>query len=64
MKTAHVSLNIPADLQPAYFDMKKDSAKANSKRDTFEAAESLSETSVSINNVSPISEDVNTFRQI
>ena len=47
------------DIQPAYFDIKKDSAKANSQRDTFEAAESSSETSVSNNNISQIDENVN-----
>ena len=51
------------DIQPAHFDIKKDSAKANSQRDTFEAAESLSETSVSTNSISQNEENVNNSRQ-
>ena len=51
------------DIQPAHFDMKKDSAKANSQRDTFEAAESLSETSVSTNSISQNAENVNSESQ-
>ncbi len=51
------------DIQPAHFDMKKDSAKANSQRDTFEAAESLSETSVSTNSISQNAGNVNSESQ-
>lgn len=51
------------DIQPAHFDIKKISAKANSQRDTFEAAESLSETSVSTNSIAQNEENVNTSRQ-
>ena len=47
------------DIQPAHFDMKKDPAKANSQRDTFEAAGSSSETSVSNNNIPQTDENVN-----
>lgn len=47
------------DIQPAHFDTKKDSAKANSQRDTLEAAESSSETPVSNNSISQTDENVN-----
>ena len=48
------------DIQPAHFDIKKDSAKANSQtRDTFETAESISETSVSNNSIRDNTEKVN-----
>ena len=43
--------------------MKKDSAKANSRRDTFEATESLSETSVSTNSISQNAGNVNSEAQ-
>ena len=47
------------DIQPAQFDIKKDSAKANSKRDTFDAAESSVETSVSTNSIHQKEKSVN-----
>lgn len=47
------------DIQPVCFDMKKNPAKANSQRDTFEAADSSSEIFVSDNNISQIDENVN-----
>lgn len=46
------------DILTAHFDMKKDSAKASSQGDTFEGAESSSETFVSNNNISQIDENV------
>lgn len=52
------------DIQPAHFDIKKDSAKANSQtRDTFETAESMSETSVSTNSIRDNAENVKTKSQ-
>lgn len=47
------------DIKPFNFIIKKDSAKANSQRDTFEAAESLKETSVSTNSISQNAKKVN-----
>lgn len=47
------------DIKPSNFIIKKDSAKANSQRDTFEAAESLKEISVSTNSISQNAKKVN-----
>ena len=54
-EAAQLNRSKPAGVEPT---SAKDSAKANSQRDTFEAAESISETSVSTNSIRDNAENV------